>query len=657
MQSGKRRNARRNARREAGPEGPSRIRYDNPSREELRQLLQASLEATGDGILVVDLEGRIILSNQRFAEMWRVAPSVIEQKDDIKLRQFAMDQMVDPQSYMEKIDELDRVLQESTDILTFRDGRVFERYSAPLRISGEAVGRAMSFRDITAYREARRRLESSEQKYRELVENANSIILRWDTAGKITFINEYGQRLLGFSERELVGRPIIGTIVPGQDSAGRNLAAMIEGITDHPDRYSYNENENITKNGRSIWVSWSNRPIYDDAGRLAGILSIGTDITERKTLEQQLFQAQKMEAVGQLAGGIAHDFNNMLMVINGYCELLLDQMDESHHMRPDIQSIKATSSRAAALTRQLLAFGRRQLVQPKVVELNKLLDSSREMIVRLVGETVRVSVCNHCDSLYIYADPLQIEQIVLNLAANARDAMPSGGALEIETRRIRLDHPEAGPRSVIPNGSYALCLVRDTGSGMSADTLEHIFEPFFTTKDPGKGTGLGLSTVYGIVKQNDGYIFADSQTGSGSCFTLYFPFVTEQELVRSEQPHTPEKQLRGNERILLVESVAKIRRYTKTVLQTYGYSVTTAPGASDAMGLAKSIEVDLLISPVQLPNSSGAELVERIRAVRPQTRALLIAESPQPEDSSSCTTIGKPFTSETLLRAIRKVVQ
>ena len=630
---------------------------DGTTLQELQQLLQASLEATGDGILVVDHDGRIILSNQRFAEMWRVPQSMIQEKDDIKLREYVMSQLLDPEAYMDKIQVLYGKREESTDIISFKDGRVFERYSAPLLISGQFVGRVWSFRDMTAYREAQRRLESSQQKYRDLVENAGSIILRWDSNGIITFINDYGQRFLGYTEEDLLGKSVIGTIVPVRDSAGRDLEAMIEGITNNPNEYSYNENENITKDGQSIWVSWSNKPVYNEVGQVAGILSIGTDITERKKLEQQLFQAQKMEAVGQLAGGIAHDFNNMLMVINGYCELLLDDMDETNDLRRDIEQIKGTASRAAALTRQLLAFGRRQVVQPKVVDLNGLLYNSQEMIERLVGPGVKLKLQTRDDPLYIYADPVQIEQVILNLAANARDAMPGGGELTIETRGTRIENPDSGERYMIPMGSYVLGSVSDTGTGMSAETLVHIFEPFFTTKVPGKGTGLGLSTVYGIVKQNDGYIFADSEVGVGSRFTMYFPLVSEEELIRSEEPHTPEEKLRGTERILLVESEAKVRRYTKTVLLKYGYSVVTAAGASDALGLGKTLEVDLLISTTELPEMSAFELAEKVRDMQPGLKVLIISDTAEQESVERFHTINKPFTSEALLRRIRKILE
>ena len=629
---------------------------DRTALQELQQLLKASLEATGDGILVVDHDGRIILSNRRFTQMWRVPQSMMREKDDIKLREYVMSQLVDPQAYLERINVLYGKREESTDILVFKDGRVFERYSAPLLISGQDVGRVWSFRDITAYREAQRRLERSEQKYRDLVENAGSIILRWDSSGAITFINDYGQRFLGYSQEDLLGKPIVGTIVPSRDSAGRDLEQMIEGIAGDPEEYSYNENENITKDGRSVWVSWSNKPVYDEAGQLAGVLSIGTDITERKRLEQQLFQAQKMEAVGQLAGGIAHDFNNMLMVINGYCELLIDDMDEANDLRRDIEQIKGTASRAAALTRQLLAFGRRHVAQPKVVQLSQLLADSREMIEKMVGAGVRIRMQTPDDSLRIYADPIQIEQVILNLAANARDAMPEGGELTIETSKIRIENPDSGERYMVPVGTYVLCSVRDTGSGMSAETLEHIFEPFFTTKVAGKGTGLGLSTVYGIVKQNDGFIFAQSEPGAGSCFTLYFPLVSERELMRSEEPQVPEEKLRGAERILLVESEAKIRRYTKTVLQKCGYTVITAASATDALGLGKTAEADLLVCTGALLQMGGVELAQRVQQMQPGLKVLIISEAAEHESEHGYAVLKKPFTSEALLRKIRKIL-
>jgi PAS domain S-box-containing protein len=624
--------------------------------QELQQLLQASLEATADGILVVDKDGRIILSNNRFAEMWRIPQEMIRDKDDIKIREYVMGQVTDPRAYMDKIHELYDTSDESTDVITFKDGRVFERYSAPLVISEQIIGRVWSFRDMTAYREAQARLERSEEKYRELVENANSIILRWDINGVITFINEYGQRLLGYSQADLVGQPVIGTIVPDKDSSGRDLVAMIEGITDRPNEFIFNENENITKDGQSIWVSWSNKPIYNEMGQLVGILSIGNEITERKKLEQQLFQAQKMEAVGQLAGGIAHDFNNLLMVINGYCELLLDELEEGNTLRRDIEQIKATSSRAAALTRQLLAFGRRQVVQPKVVDLNKLLYSSHEMITRLVGEAVRLNIRGQEGPLNVYADPVQVEQVILNLAANARDAMPEGGILTIETRRTDIEKPDSGELYMVPTGNYVFCSVLDTGVGMSSETLEHIFEPFFTTKDPGKGTGLGLSTVYGIVKQNDGYIFAHSEPGKGSCFTMYFPLVTEEELILSEEPHKLEEKLKGSERILLVESEAKVRRYTKTVLQKYGYTVNAAASGSDALGLWKTLDVDLLISITELPEMRSVDLVEKIREMQPNIKVLMISANMGHEPTEELNVITKPFTSEALLRKIRKIL-
>ncbi len=629
-----------------------------PAVRELEQILQASLEATADGILVVDNNGRLILSNERFAEMWCIPEQLIQDKDDLRIREYVMNHLVDPEAYIEMTEQLYGREDSVTDEVRFKDGRTFERFSSPLIISGKIVGRVWSFRDTTTIRETQSRLERSEETYRDLVENANSIILRWDCSGVISFINDYGQQLLGYSAEDLVGKSIIGTIVPERESSGRDLVAMVEGITNRPDEFLYNENENTTKDGRSIWVSWSNKPIYDTGGRVVEILSIGNDITERKRLEQQLFQAQKMEAVGQLAGGIAHDFNNLLMVINGYCELLLDGPVVGDSVRRDIELIKNTSVRAAALTRQLLAFGRRQVVQPKVIDLNRLMQEMLDMVTKLVGPTVVLDLRAAPGPLNIFADPIQVEQVLLNLAANARDAMPEGGELVLETRQVDIDSAGKGELYMVKTGRYALCSVTDTGTGIPQEILEHIFEPFFTTKESGKGTGLGLSTVYGIVKQNDGYIFARSKPGGGSSFSVYFPLVVEEELIRGATARISGEKLLGNERILLVEAEAQLLRYTKTVLERYGYRVIAAESAADALALCKTLEgkVDLLMTSVGIAETEDGDLAEKIKEIQPDIHVLLISAASGAELPERYSAIRKPFTSEALARKIRSIL-
>jgi two-component system cell cycle sensor histidine kinase/response regulator CckA len=346
----------------------------------------------------------------------------------------------------------------------------------------------------------------------------------------------------------------------------------------------------------------------------------------------------------------------MLMVINGYCELLLEDLDETDAIRADIERIKSTAGRAAALTRQLLAFGRRQVVQPKVLDLGKLLAGSREMVQRLVGENVTLNIESQDDPCTIYADPLQIEQVILNLAANARDAMLQGGQLGMEIRPVRIEEEESGERSIVPIGTYIVCSVQDSGSGMSGETLKHIFEPFFTTKESGKGTGLGLSTVYGIVKQNDGFVFAESEPGVGSCFTIYFPRIGEEELARGEVPSSALKRLHGSGRILLVEREAGLRRYTKTVLQKAGYSVHAAGNAADALGLGKTLEVDLLLSRSEADGECGVRLVEKIRQTQAALKVLMITDRAEQSYPQEYATIEKPFTSEALLRRIGKIL-
>jgi two-component system cell cycle sensor histidine kinase/response regulator CckA len=632
--------------------------------QQAAELLRATLEATADGILVVSGDGRVVLSNGRFSEMWGFPPELIAGGDDLVLRRRAEDLVEDGEAYLAPIGRLYETREEHSDELRLKDGRTFERYSAPLVLEGSMAGRVWRFRDVTPYRSAVRRLEESERQYRELVEGASSVILRWDLDGIITFMNEYGQRLFGFRAEELIGHPILGTIVADRESTGRDLAAMVEQIKANPDGFVHNENENICKDGTPLWVAWSNRSVVDGEGRPAGILSIGNDITERKRLEQELLQAQKMEAVGRVAGGIAHDFNNLLMVINGYCEIMLDGFRESDPRKADVLQIKGATERAGALIRQLLAFSRRQISQPRVLELNAVLAEMEPMVRRLVGAPVRLRMELSEKPCRVYADPVNLEQIVLNLAVNARDAMPQGGELRLATELLFEDGCSKPEYSVIKPGPYVLWTVSDTGVGMSREAQEHLFEPFFTTKEADKGTGLGLSTVYGIVKQSDGYIFAESRPGAGARFQIFLPQVAG---VGSEAAETGEVSLaalRGCERILLVEDEPQVRRFTKTILEKHGYSVFDAGDGAEALAILKTLDgaVDLVVTDLVMPGMDGRQLRERIRVEYPGVSTLFISGY-SPEDireqtglEQAAEVVTKPFSSAVLLRKIRALL-
>ncbi len=623
-------------------------------------LLNASLEATADGVLVVGGDGRILLYNRRFVQMWQVPPQLLQAAEIGGVRAHASGLLRDPQTFLKSTERLYTDERERTDVLAFRDGRIVERFSAPLMLQDRVAGRVFSFRDITQYRRVASRLEASEQKYEYLVQNTNSIILRWNPEGRITFINEYGQRLLGFTQEELVGKPVLGTIVARTESTGRDLVALIQAITSAPEDYQHNENENVGKDGRRIWVAWANRPIYRH-GRLEEILSIGIDITERKRLEQQLLQAQKMEAVGRLAGGVAHDFNNLLTVIGGYCELLLSGMDGQDSHREEVGEIKNATARAAALTRQLLAFSRSQIVQPRALELNAVVTGVAGMLRRLIGEHIELEVRSTGGPLRAFADPGNVEQILLNLAVNARDAMPGGGRLEIATDAVRLDREFTREHYMVKPGRYVRLSVTDTGSGMSSEVLEHVFEPFFTTKALGKGTGLGLSTVYGIVKQNDGYVFLESQPGAGTTVTIYFP--EQLDPAPEPEPSQPEPSRRTGERevILLVEDEHSVRSFTRTVLEKQGYTVRTAATGGEVLEQWEKLAAgaDLLVTDIVLPGISGRQLACRLRQRNAALKVLFVSgysAHPCTRDEDGTEFLTKPYNTETLLRRIRRIL-
>ncbi|MGH7342968.1 MAG: ATP-binding protein, partial [Candidatus Rokuibacteriota bacterium] len=358
---------------------------------------------------------------------------------------------------------------------------------------------------------------------------------------------------------------------------------------------------------------------------------VGTvrDVSQRKQAEealrqteQQLRQAQKMEAVGQLAGGIAHDFNNLLTVILGRSDLLRRRMGEDGPLRRDVELITATAARAGALTRQLLAFSRNQVLQPKVLDLNTVVSRMATLLRRLIGEHIHLVTVFQPDLGPVRVDPTQIEQVIVNLVVNARDAMPAGGTLTIETANARSDESAAGLEASAGPGSLVCLTVRDTGCGMDADVQAHLFEPFFTTKPPGKGTGLGLATVYGIVKQHNGGIFADSTPGQGATFRIYLPRAIPETPDETDVPPAPRP---GNETILLVEDEVEVRILAEEILRGHGYTVLAA-SPDEALALAERHPeaIELLLTDVVMPGTSGRVLADRLMRLRPDTKILFM---------------------------------
>ena len=378
--------------------------------------------------------------------------------------------------------------------------------------------------------------------------------------------------------------------------------------------------------GRYRWNLSRGRVVERDAdGRPLRMVGVDVDLSEKKALEEQLLHAQKMEAVGQLAGSVAHDFNNQLFVIRGYCDLLLKHAAAQPSLLGPLEQIKHAVQRSAALTMQLLAFSRKQVLQPKVLNLDAELFGIEKMLRRLIGEDVQLTLIPGADMGHVKADPLQLQQIVMNLAINARDAMPHGGMLTLGTKNVDLDAAYARSHFEMQPGPYVVLAVSDTGHGMDRETLAHVFEPFFTTKEPGKGTGLGLATVHGIVKQSGGHIAVDSEPGRGTTFTIYLPRVDE--AVEPAHRGATEQLAGGSETILLVEDEPAVREVVRRILAAQGYHVLLATNGKHGLELAERFDgpIHLLLTDVVMPEMNGPQLAERLKVVRPQTAVIYMS--------------------------------
>ncbi len=465
---------------------------------------------------------------------------------------------------------------------------------------------------------ALRALQASEQRYREMVENANDVIYTRDLHGRFTSMNRRGLELSGYSLDQILQMNVLDLVAPEQRQ--HILQLMSSPNADTGGAY---EVELIRADGESLWAEVSTRLILQE-GEPVGVQGIARDITDRKGLEDQLRQAQKMEAIGLLAGGIAHDFNNLLMVISGYADLLLERLPPKHVARRHADQICKASHRAASLTRQLLAFSRKQVLQPRVTDLNEVVLELGKMLPRVIREDIELNILPAANLGRVLADPGQIEQVIMNLVVNARDAMPHGGKLTVETDNVLFGAENPPHHAQMSPGAYVLLAVRDTGTGMDAATLRRIFEPFFTTKEQGKGTGLGLAMVYGIVKQSGGFIWAYSEPGHGTTFKVYLPRVASESTVEEVAPPALTG---GTETILLVEDEEAVRSLAREFLAAAGYTVLEAPGPAEALDLSVRHDgpIHLLLTDVVMPGMRGPELAERILALHPHTRVLFFS--------------------------------
>jgi PAS domain S-box-containing protein len=502
-------------------------------------------------------------------------------------------------------------------------------------------------------------LRASEERFRALVENSSDALLMIDKDGIVRYVSASSQRHLGWTPASMLSRSLFEFLHPDdREFAETRMAEALRlpGSTITTEvRFKHQDGQ-----WRTMETSAVNRL---DEPAVAAIVINARDITERRRLENQLRQSQKMDAVGRLAGGVAHDFNNLLTAILGYCNLLLDDVPQENAMRGDLEEIRTAGERAAALTRQLLAFSRRQMLQPQTVDVNSLISQVEKMLQRLIGEDVELVTALSADLSAVRVDPASLEQVLVNLAVNSRDAMPLGGRLTIETANVELDSAYEATHAAIAPGRYIMLAVSDTGHGMDAATSARVFEPFFTTKEQGKGVGLGLATVYGIVKQNGGYIWVYSEPGHGTTFKVYLPPIesaTEPRAIDAQEGRAKEQ---GWETVLLVEDEDAVRILAREVLRRQGYVVLEARHGLDALRVAErhADPIQLMVTDVVMPHMSGRDLAERLVLSRPNMKVLFISGYTDHavmhrELMPGSQFLQKPFTPAAFARKVRGVL-
>jgi len=517
---------------------------------------------------------------------------------------------------------------------------------------------------LEALERARQReaLREQERLLRQIIDANPSLIFVKDWNGRFVLVNQATAHVYGTTVDALVGKT--------DGDFNRNTEEVAHFLRDDRDVMSSGQSKIIAEEpvtnpaGETRWFQTIKVPLRSPAEGTATLLGVATEITERKRLEEQLLQSQKMEAVGQLAGGVAHDFNNILTAIVGYTDLLAAELGSNVRQLEDLDEIRKAARRAAALTRQLLAFSRKQVLEPRIIDVNSVVLNLDKMLRSLISENIELKTDLAVNLGAARADPNQIEQVIMNLAINARDAMPDGGTVTIETGNVTLDDAYAGQHvSVIP-GEYVMLAVSDTGCGMDAKTQSRIFEPFFTTKPAGRGTGLGLSTVYGIVKQTGGNIWLYSEPGKGTTFKIYLPAIAAlpEDIGKVAPAEAPR---RGAGTVLVVEDDEQLRRLTHRALDAQGYTVLVADRGGTALDIARRHkgEIDLLLTDVIMPDTNGRKLAETIRAARPGMRVLYMSGYPDGAIAShgmlepGVAYLAKPFTTEAITRRVREVLE
>ncbi|HLN33216.1 MAG TPA: PAS domain S-box protein [Gemmataceae bacterium] len=624
------------------------------------------LASIADAVIATDIQGRVTFLN-RVAEKltgWSLADATGRAVADVF-------RVVDEETRQPASDAVDRVLGEGVAvegagerILLRSDGRevVIDDSVSPIRDEqGRCTGVVLVFRDATEKRRAEAELQRTRSMLEQLFEQSPGAIVVVGREGNIRRVNAEAERVFGYRREEMLGQKVELLV---RDSTKEYHARLREGYMVNPSTRSMAIAAEISgrrKDGSEFPAQVLLAPIDTPEGML--VLSITTDRTERRLLEEQLRQAQKMDAVGQLAGGVAHDFNNLLTIIIGYTRMVLDGVGADHPWYGFLTEAYQAAERAADLTRQLLAFSRKQLLQPKIVDLNQVLAHTTKMLSRLIGEQVELSVSTEVGALLVKADPGQLEQVIVNLAVNARDAMPAGGRLTLATACVDIGGHGAQPALEMLPGRYARLTVNDTGCGMDAAIKARIFEPFFTTKGVGEGTGLGLATVYGIVKQTGGHIDVVSKVGKGTTFSIYFPAL-EEALSREETQPRLTQLPQGAETILLVEDEGGVCTLGREVLQRCGYTVLEARHGREALDLMAFYAgpLQLLVTDVVMPQMHGRTLATLLTAQRPGLKVLFVTGYADPPlldlglSDGEVSLLMKPFTPSSLARKVREVL-
>jgi PAS domain S-box-containing protein len=509
----------------------------------------------------------------------------------------------------------------------------------------------------------REALRRHERLLRQIIDANPSLIFVKDWDGRFILVNQATADIYSTTVESLIGKTD-ADFNSNAEEVAHFLHDDRQVISSGRPKFIGEERVTNPATKETRWFQTIKVPLRMPGQEATTMLGVATEITERKRLEEQLMQSQKMEAIGQLAGGVAHDFNNILTAIVGYTDLLTAEFDGNARQLEDLEEIRKAARRAAALTRQLLAFSRKQVLEPRIIDVNDVVLNLDKMLRSLISENIELKTELATDLAAARADPNQLEQVIMNLAINARDAMPEGGTLTIETGNATLDQAYASQHvSVIP-GDYVMLAVSDTGCGMDQDTQARIFEPFFTTKPPGRGTGLGLSTVYGIVKQSGGNIWLYSEVGKGTTFKVYLPAI-EAAPEQAGKPAVAETGRSGGGTVLVVEDDDQLRRLAHRALAAQGYVVLEADRGATALDLARRHKgaIDLLLTDVVMPDTNGRKLADALRAMRPGLRVLFMSGYPDGAISKhgilehGVAYLAKPFTTEAITRKVREVLE